>query len=99
MITCIRTINFQCTKSATVLSERGKGRGLGDSGGSGILARVRRSVEWPRLWGLVWGRAMHQGRSDGGYIDIHTLPKSGQVNFYGVSTMLEQLLDLFHDEF
>ena len=27
-----------------------------------------------------------QGRSDGGYIGIYTLPKSGQVNFYGVKT-------------
>ena len=25
-----------------------------------------------------------QGRSDAGYIGIFTLPKSGQVNFYGV---------------
>jgi len=25
-----------------------------------------------------------QGRSDGGYIGMYTLPKSGQVNFYVV---------------
>jgi len=32
----------------------------------------------------TWGDIM-QGRSDGGgYIGIYTLPKSGQVNFYGV---------------
>jgi len=28
--------------------------------------------------------ARAQGCSDGGYITIYTLPKSGQVNFYGV---------------
>jgi len=37
-------------------------------------------------------------RSDGGYIGIYTLPKSGQVNFYGVTTTTEWLLILFHNE-
>jgi len=32
--------------------------------------------------------ALNQGRSDGGYIGIYTLPKSGQVNFYGVKRRL-----------
>jgi len=32
----------------------------------------------------VYIMCVYQGRSDGGYIGIYTLPKSGQVNFYGV---------------